>query len=62
MTRVRCLLDRCVYWLEGFCSAEEIELDPELGCLTSLDESLDDEEEWGNEELFGLDDWGEEEL
>jgi hypothetical protein len=36
MTRVRCLLDECVFWYEGFCRAEKIEIDPELGCLTLM--------------------------
>ena len=54
MTRVRCLLDECVFWHEGFCRAEEIEIDPELGCLTLM-ESEDPEEEWSDEDLFGPD-------
>jgi hypothetical protein len=45
MTRVRCIVDECVFWREGFCSAEEIEVDPELGCLTLMEsEDLDKEE------------------
>ncbi len=60
MTRVRCLLDECVFWHEGFCSAEEIELDPELGCLTLMEsESPGANEEWSAEELFGQEEWEE---
>jgi hypothetical protein len=45
MTRVLCIVDECVFWREGFCSAEEIEVDPELGCLTLMEsEDLDKEE------------------
>jgi hypothetical protein len=40
MTRVRCLLDECVSWHEGFCRAEEIEIDPELGCLTLMESEV----------------------
>ncbi|MFQ5811690.1 MAG: hypothetical protein ACE5I2_00625 [Anaerolineae bacterium] len=63
MTRIRCQLDECVFWFEGFCSSEEIELDPELGCLTLMgggDPDEEEEEEWGDEELFGEDEWEEE--
>jgi hypothetical protein len=61
MTRVRCLLDECVFWCEGFCRAEEIEIDPELGCLTFMgSEDPDDEEEgWNDEDFFGPDEWEE---
>ena len=60
MTRVRCQLDECVFWHEGFCSSEEIDLDPELGCLTLMKSGdLEDEEkEWSDdEELFDPDGW-----
>jgi len=54
MTRVRCLLDECVFWHEGSCSSEEIEVDPELGCLTLMeDKNPGEEEEWSHEDLFG---------
>lgn len=57
MTQVRCQLDECVFWYEGFCSAEEIEVDSELGCLTLMrDDDLREEEEWSDEELFDQDD------
>jgi hypothetical protein len=61
VTRVRCQLDECVFWHEGFCSSEEIELDPELGCLTLMkngDLEEDEEKEWSDdEELFDPDEW-----
>ena len=57
---MRCILDECVSWHEGFCSAEEIEVDPELGCLTLMGgENPGEEEEWGDEELFEPDEWEE---
>ncbi len=41
MTKVRCPNSRCIYWDDGFCTAETIELDPEtLSCLTV--EEIDD--------------------
>ena len=59
MTRVRCRQSECIFWEEGFCTAEEIELDPEQGCLT-LEELedivVDDEEDW-EEDDFEDEDW-----
>lgn len=62
MTQVRCQLDGCVFWCEGLCSSEEIDLDSELGCLTLMEgENPGEEEEWGDEEdLFDPDEWEEE--
>ena len=35
MTRVRCPQKRCGFWLNGWCDADEIELDLEsLSCMT----------------------------
>ena len=62
MTRVRCLLDECVFWHEGFCRAEEIEIDPELGCSLMGSEDPDEEEGWSDEDLFGPDDEWEEDF
>lgn len=63
MTRVRCQLDECVFWHEGSCSSEEIEVDPELGCLTLMeDKNPGEQEEWSDEELFDPDDWGKEDV
>lgn len=60
MTRIRCQLDECVFWHEGFCSSEEIELDPELGCLAFMEGGdPGEEEEWSDEELFGEEEWEE---
>lgn len=60
MTRVRCLLDERVSWYEDLCSAEEIDLDPELGCLTLMrEEDPDEEEEWSDEHVFRQDEWEE---
>ena len=39
---------------------EEIEVDPELGCLTLMEGgNPGEEEEWSNEELFEPDEWEE---
>ncbi len=35
MPKVRCPQKLCIHWLDGWCDADEIELDPEnLSCLT----------------------------
>ncbi len=55
MPRIRCNYEGCIHLEGNFCSADEIELDQELGCLTfsQVDEEvvevvesgLEDEEE-----------------
>ncbi|HEY62978.1 MAG TPA: DUF1540 domain-containing protein [Caldilineae bacterium] len=66
MPRVRCPQRNCVFWDEDYCSAEEIELDPEqLSCLTMEeleDEVIDEEDVWDDEDLLEDDDiWAEDE-
>ncbi len=54
MTRIICRASECVYYEDGICGSEEIEYDPDTGCLTFEDVSdLPPEEE----EPF---DWSEE--
>lgn len=71
MPRVRCPQRRCIFWEEDYCTAEEIELDPEqLSCLTMEeleDGVVEDEEIWDDEDLLEdeeewLDDEEEDEL
>ncbi|MCS7251330.1 MAG: hypothetical protein RMK32_07205 [Anaerolineae bacterium] len=56
MPRIRCHYVDCVYLEAGMCTADEIELDPEMGCLTYVqaeeeeDETLEEEEELSFEE------------
>ncbi len=55
MTRVRCHHSQCIYWDDGFCSAEAIELDPEtLACLTveEIDDLVlpDEVDEWADDD------------
>ena len=67
MPRIRCRYVECIYVEAGFCGTDQIDLDPELGCLTFTQEEedlpIDKEEEW--EEEQGLDEdeeWEEDEL
>ena len=50
MTHVICRALSCVYWAEGICGAEEMEYEPDVGCLTFQDlAELEDEEEDGED-------------
>ncbi len=49
MPRIRCHYVDCVYLEAGMCTADEIELDPEMGCLTYTQA---EEEEWEEEEVI----------
>ena len=74
MPRIRCNYEGCIH-LEGhFCTAGEVELDQELGCLTfsqveeeeiaGVEEVIEEEEEeeWEEEvEEEDLEDWEEDE-
>jgi hypothetical protein len=53
-----------MFWDEGVCTSEEIEYEPETGCMTFQDVgdlSLEDDEDddWDDEDLFDDqdDDW-----
>ncbi len=44
MIRVRCPQKRCSFWLNGWCDADEIELDPSsLSCMTFDEMELPEE-------------------
>jgi hypothetical protein len=77
MPRIRCNYEGCIHLEGNFCTAGEIELDQELGCLTfsqveeeeiadveeEIEEIEEEEEEWEEEELEeeDLEDWEEDE-
>ncbi len=57
MTHIICRAMNCLFWEEGVCSAEEIEYEPDTGCLTLQDIGdleLEDEDEedldWDDED------------
>jgi hypothetical protein len=52
MTRIRCRDRRCVFNKNGICSSEEIEYEPDAGCLTMEPRADvdDDEEEWDEDD------------
>ncbi len=52
MTRIRCRDRQCVFNKAGICTSEEIEYEPDAGCLTMEPrEDAEEEEEWEEEEL-----------
>ena len=73
MSRVRCPQKRCSFWLNGWCDADEIELDvTTLSCITfdeidwadelpgaGSSEGEDEELEWIDEESIFEDDMDE---
>ena len=74
MSRVRCPQKRCSFWLNGWCDADEIELDAEtLSCMTfdeienaevlegagSAADDDEDEFEWLDDESIFEDDMDE---
>ena len=70
MPRIRCRYVDCMYLESGFCSTDQIDLDPELGCLTYTQEEedlgIDKEEEWEEGKVLGEEEeeeeWDEEEI
>lgn len=59
MTRIRCRDRHCTFNKNGICAAEEIEYEPDAGCLTmQVRADIEDEEEEreDEDELEELDD------
>lgn len=68
MTHIICRSISCLFWEQGICGSEEIEYEPDVGCLTfqdmgDLDLEEEDEEDidWEAEDLYDEDedDWDE---
>jgi hypothetical protein len=61
MPRIRCRYIDCVYLESGYCGADQIDLDPEMGCLTYAqeEEDLPKDEEWEEEEELEEEEWEE---
>jgi hypothetical protein len=55
MTQVICRASTCLFWEDSICGAEEIEYEPDVGCLTFQDMG-DIELEEVEEEDFGWSD------
>jgi hypothetical protein len=52
MTRIRCRERRCIFNKNGICTSDEIEYEPDAGCLTmeAREDVTDEEEDWEDEE------------
>jgi len=61
MARIRCRYIGCIYLDDGYCSAPEVDLDPDEGCRTfaQIEDPFDDD--W-DDESDDFDDWEQEEL
>jgi len=52
MTHIICRAMVCLFWEQGVCASEEIECEPDVGCLTFQDigdfeaEEEEDDLEW----------------
>lgn len=64
MTQIICRANFCVFWEQGICTSEEIEYEPDAGCLTcqdmgdlELEEEEEDDYDWDEED----DDWEDDE-
>jgi len=70
MTHIICRASNCLFWEDSVCSSEEIEYEPDAGCITfqdigdlELEEEEDEEFDWEDDEeedLYEEDDWDEE--
>ncbi len=65
MPQIRCRYIDCVFLETGFCTAEVVKIDPDEGCMTYTrieDMSLEESEDWEDEDLEELDEiWEQEE-
>ncbi|MCL7454794.1 MAG: hypothetical protein M8467_17285 [Anaerolineae bacterium] len=57
MTHIICRALNCLFWDDGVCTSEEIEYEPDAGCLTfqdigdlDLEAEEDDDFDWADEE------------
>jgi hypothetical protein len=57
MTHIICRAINCLFWEEGVCGSEEIEYEPDTGCLTfqdigdlELEEEDDEDLDWEDED------------
>ncbi len=59
MSRIRCRYIDCYYLESGFCTAENVIIDPDEGCLTYShinDISLSEPDDWQLDEIEEIDD------
>jgi hypothetical protein len=69
MTQIICRATACIFWEQGICSAEEIEYEPDTGCLTfqdmgdlDLEDEEDEDYDWEDDDEDLFDDGDDEDL
>ncbi len=62
MPKIRCLYVGCIYLEKGYCTAPQVSIDPDEGCLTftQLEDPFEDDS-W-EDELEGFDEWEEDDF
>jgi hypothetical protein len=71
MTHIICRALNCLFWEDSVCTSEEIEYEPDAGCVTfqdigdlDVDDEEEDEFDWDSEEDADLldddDEWDDE--
>jgi len=57
MTHIICRASNCLFWEDSVCTSEEIEYEPDAGCLTfqdigdlALEEEEEDELDWSDDD------------
>jgi hypothetical protein len=71
MTHIICRASNCLFWEDSVCTSEEIEYEPDVGCVTfqdvgelELEEEEDEEFDWDekdDKDPFDDDDWDDDE-
>ncbi|HEY59034.1 MAG TPA: hypothetical protein G4O04_10995 [Anaerolineae bacterium] len=56
MPRIRCHFEDCIFLDDGYCTAAEVEIDPDQGCLTYRPASEVLGEEWEEEDILAEED------
>jgi hypothetical protein len=60
MPRIRCHYFDCVFLDDDYCSAAQVEIDPDMGCMTFKRTSdVESVEDWEEDEGNELEDWDE---
>ncbi len=55
MPRIRCRYEDCIFLDEHYCTAAEVEIDPDQGCLTYRPASEVLGDDWEDEDLLAED-------
>ena len=67
MTRIRCRDRQCMFNKNGICTSDEIEYEPDMGCLTmepreEADDEKEEKKDWEDEADWEEDEEGDDDL